>query len=154
LIGYVLKNTLSDHGYVARGVCTLGGDGYLKEVRERTKIQKVDGIVKYEEGENRWVEVSPESIVSMNMWGFTPSLFRELEAQFPRFLRKNIGAPKAEFFIPEIVGGMVGAGKAKVRVLSTQEKWFGVTYQDDKPVVEAAIRNLIGQGVYPSRLWE
>jgi hypothetical protein len=153
LAGYVLKNTLSDHGYVARGVCSISKEGYLVEINERTRIRRFGADVKYEESENHWVPVSPESTVSMNMWGFTPGLFQELEERLPLFLKGNLNQPKAEFFIPEIVGDLVRSSKARVKVLNTREKWFGVTYQEDRPVVEQAIRGLIRQGVYPAPLW-
>lgn len=153
LAGYVLKNTLSEHGHVARGVCTLDNQGYLKEIHERTKIQKFGDVVKYEEADGQWVEVSPEVSVSMNMWGFTPALFSELERLFPLFLKEKGAELKSEFFIPEIVGQMVRSNKVKVKVLSTGEKWFGVTYKEDKPLFEAAIRELVRQKVYPAKLW-
>jgi len=153
LAGYVLKNTLSDHGHVARGICAMNKDGYLEEIHERTKIQKFGSVVKFEEGENNWIEVSAEATVSMNMWGLTPGLFNELERLFPVFLKEKGAALKSEFFIPEIVGQLLNAGKARVKVLSTGEKWFGVTYKEDKPLFEKAIREQIRQNVYPERLW-
>ncbi|MFH0921442.1 MAG: nucleotidyltransferase, partial [Fibrobacterota bacterium] len=153
LVGYVLRNTLSENGSVARGVCTAGPDGMLVEIHERTKIQPFPEGVKFEEN-GAWYPVSSDSLVSMNMWGFTPSLYAELEARFPAFLKANIDKPKAEFFIPEVVGSLVRENKAQVRVLATHEKWFGVTYKEDKPVVEQALRDLIARGAYPHKLWK
>jgi len=152
LMGYILKNTLSENGSVARGVCEATAGGYLKDIHERTKIQPFPDGVRFEEN-GVWTPVSAESLVSMNMWGFTPSLYAELESLFPAFLKTSADNPKSEFFIPEIVGTLVKQNKATVRVLSTQEKWFGVTYKEDKPIVQAAIRDLVAKLVYPAKLW-
>ncbi len=154
MVGYVLRNTLTEHGHVARGVCTMNGDGSLVDVREHTRIQKFGEIVKYTEDGENWAEIAAESIVSLNLWGFTPSLFPELEAHFARFLRDSShNAQKAEYFLPNAVGDMVQEGKARVQVLPTNERWFGVTYQQDKPRVKQALRELIRRGVYPENLW-
>jgi|SRR3989339_318108 len=153
LVGYVLRNTLSDHGSVARGVCVANPEGNLVGIHERIKIQPFPDGVKYEEN-NVWHTVPADSPVSMNMWGFTPSLYSELEARFPAFLKTLPDKPKAEFFIPEVVGALVRENKAVVKVLPTHEKWFGVTYREDKPVVEQAIRDLVAKGVYPAKLWK
>lgn len=154
MVGYVLSNTLSEHGTVARGVCAVTPQGFLEGVTERTKIQPMDGEVKYTENGMDWIPIPASSTVSMNMFGFTPSFFHELEARFPAFLTKNAdNLLKAEFFLPEVVNQLLQEGKAKVRVLPTDEKWFGVTYPDDRPFVQAAIRSLIQRGVYPENLW-
>jgi hypothetical protein len=154
MIGYVLGNTLTEHGHVARGVCTVNQDGYLVEIHERRRIEKSGESVRYTEDGETWVEISGESVVSMNMWGFTPSLFPELEARFRHFLQENRdNIQKAEYFLPDVVGDLIGENKARVRVLSTNERWFGVTYKQDKPRVKQAIRDLIRQGVYPENLW-
>ena len=143
LVGYVLRNTLSDHGHVARGVCEATGEGYLAEINERLKIQKFGDAVRYAGGEgDAWVDISPESVVSMNMWGFTPSLFAELSARFAGFLDARAEEPGSEFLLPVIVGEMLADGRAKVKILPSDEKWFGVTYQEDKPLVQAAVRAL------------
>lgn len=152
LLGYVLKNTLSDHGHVARGVCRADARNRLIEIHERLKIQKFGDQVKYEEN-GAWTEVPADSTVSMNMWGLTPGLFKELEHLFPGFLKENINNPKAEFLLPVQIGGLINAKKAQVSVLPTAEKWFGITYREDKPVVEQAVRRLVSEGVYPERLW-
>lgn len=155
MVGYALSNTLSEHGSVARGVCELTQDGFLTDIRERTRIQQFPDGIRYTENGTDWVDLSPDAIVSLNMWGFTPSILDELEAAFPDFLRKNAGnALKAEYFLPEVVGELAKAGKASVKVLPTDEKWFGVTYQDDRPQIQQAMRELIRAGVYPEKLWE
>ena len=154
MVGYILENTLSEHGHVARGVCTAGENRCLVDIRERDRIRRFPDGVKYAGDGGEWIGISAGSVVSMNIWGFTPSLFGELEARFPAFLRANAAnILKAEFLIPEVVGTLVREGKARVRVLPTDEKWFGVTYPDDRPRVQAAIRELVVQGVYPENLW-
>jgi hypothetical protein len=154
MVGYVLSNTLSEHGHVARGVCQVGPDGYLQAIKERLHIEPLADGIKFQEEDGSWTPVSGESVVSMNMWGFTPSFFDELAARFPRFLEQSATNPlKAEFLLPDIVGELVQEGHARVKVLPTTERWFGVTYQADRPRVQAAVRELIAQGKYPSRLW-
>ncbi len=154
MVGFVLKNTLSDHGYVARGVCTANEQGYLKDIHERTRIEKIDAAVKYTEDGERWIELSPESIVSMNMWGFTPSLFEALEKGFKDFYAENFGKPKAEFFLPTVVDALVQAGKARVKILPCPDKWYGVTYKQDHVLVKAAMAQFVASGVYPKNIWE
>jgi NDP-sugar pyrophosphorylase family protein len=154
MVGYTLENTLTEHGHVARGICTVNQDGFLVEVHERTRIEKFGEIVQYTEDGRTWVEIPGDSIASMNMWGFTPSVFWELEARFPHFLQENSGnIQRAEFFLPDVVNDLLEEKKATVRVLPTQERWFGVTYQQDKPTVKQAVRDLIQRGVYPANLW-
>jgi hypothetical protein len=154
MVGYVLKSTLTEHGHVARGVCTVDEDGFLVEIRERTRIEKFGEIVKYTEDGETWIEIPGESVVSTNMWGFAPSLFLELEARFPHFLQENRdNLQRAEYFLPDVVGDLVRENKARVRVLSTNQRWFGVTYKQDKPRAQQAIRDLIRRGVYPENLW-
>lgn len=153
-VGYLLENTLTEHGHVARGVCSVDEDGYLVEIRERTRIEKFGHVAKYTEDGENWIEIPDGTIVSMNMWGFTPSLFAELEARFPQFLQEDHdNLEKAEFLLPEVVGDLLREKRATVKVLSANEKWFGVTYQQDKPRVKQAIRDLIDQGIYPKNLW-
>jgi NDP-sugar pyrophosphorylase family protein len=155
MVGFLLENTLSDHGHVARGVCTLDQDGFLVEIRERTRVQRFGEVAKYTEDGETWVEIAEGSIASLNAWGFTPGLFPELEARFPRFLQENRHSiEKAEFFLPDVVGDLIRERKAQVRVLPTNEKWLGVTYQQDKPKVKQAVGALIRAGVYPQNLWE
>jgi len=155
MVGYVLSNTLSEHGHVARGVCQVGPDGRLQAIKERLHIEPFADGIKFQEEDGSWMPVSGDSTVSMNMWGFTPSLFDELAARFPRFLEQSAADPlKAEFLLPDIVGELVQEGHTHVKVLPTPERWFGVTYQADRPRVQAAVRDLIAQGKYPSRLWD
>lgn len=155
MVGYVLSNTLSEHGHVARGVCRVGADGYLESIQERLHIEQLPDGIKDRMEDGSWAPFPPDSTVSMNMWGFTPGFFGELEARFPRFLEQRVAANplKAEFLLPDVVGDLVQERKARVKVLPTAEKWFGVTYQADRPRVQAAIRELIAQGRYPAELW-
>ncbi len=155
MVGYILENTLSEHGHVARGVCASGPDRCLIDIRERERIRRFPDGVKYGRAGGDWIELPAGSLVSMNFWGFTPGLFDELESRFPAFLRASAAnILKAEFLIPEVVGSLVREGKARVRVLPTAEKWFGVTYPDDRPRVQKAIREIIARGVYPENLWK
>ena len=154
MAGFILENTLSDHGHVARGVCTVDSEGYLQEIHERTNIKKFEDEAKYSDDGQNWVEIPKNSIVSMNTWGFTPSIFGELEARFSSFFRDNSSnLLKAEYFLPEVVDQLISEGKAKVKVLPSKDRWYGVTYQEDKPLVTKAIRNFIEQGLYPEKLW-
>lgn len=154
MVGYRLANTLSEHGTVARGVCTATAEGYLVGIRELLKIRKSGDAVEHTENDTDWMPLDPASWTSMNFWGFTPGLFTELEALFPEFLRANAARiEKAEFLIPEVVGTLLGAGRARVRILPTQERWFGMTYPEDRPAFRTAILGLIDSGVYPRDLW-
>jgi NDP-sugar pyrophosphorylase family protein len=154
MVGYPVENTLSDHGHVARGVCTVDQDGYLSEIHERTRVVKFGEGARYTEDGEHWIDIPRGDTVSMNTWGFTPSLFTELEGRFRRFLQENQANPlQPEFFLPEVVGALIREGRARVRVLPSSDRWFGVTYPQDKPVVQQAIRDLVRQGVYPEDLW-
>ncbi len=154
MAGFILENTLSDHGHVARGVCTVDSEGYLLEIHERTNIKKFEDEAKYSEDGQNWVGIPKNSIVSMNTWGFTPSIFGELEARFSSFFRDNSSnLLKAEYFLPAVVDQLISEGKAKVKVLPSKDRWYGVTYQEDKPLVTKAIRSFIEQGLYPEKLW-
>jgi hypothetical protein len=154
MIGYRLANTLSEHGHVARGVCESTPDGYLRTIRELLKIRKFEDGIKHTENGVDWTPLPDESLVSMNFWGFEPSLFDELEGLFREFLRTNAASlAKAEFLIPEAVGGLVRRNKARVKVLPTREHWFGVTYPQDRAMVQAAILERVRQGLYPADLW-
>jgi hypothetical protein len=155
MVGFVLENTLTEHGHVARGICTVDAEGYLVRIAERTRVEKHGDGVRYSDGGQTWIEIPAGSTASMNMWGFTPVLIDELEARFPRFLREHQGnLEKAEFFLPEVVGQLIAEGKASVKVLPTDERWFGVTYQEDKAVVKQMMRDLIQRDVYPENLWD
>lgn len=155
MAGFILENTLTENGHVARGICTVNENGYLKDIHERTKIQKFRDGTKYTEDGESWISISEGSIVSMNIWGFTKSLFKELEEMFPKFLdesRDNI--LKAEYFLPSVIDKLIKDEKATIKVLPSKERWYGVTYKEDKPVVKQAIADLIKQGAYPENLWE
>jgi len=154
MVGYVLESTLAGYGHVARGVCTVNQDGFLVEIHERRRIKKLGERAQYTEDGANWIEIPKGSVASMNMWGFTPSLFSELEARFPQFLQKNSdNIQKVEYFLPDVIGDLLKEKKATVKVLATNERWFGVTHQQDKPRVERAIGDLIRRGVYPENLW-
>ena len=154
MIGYRLANTLSEHGHVARGVCESTPDGYLQTIRELLKVQRFPDGIKHTENGVDWTPLAAESLVSMNFWGFGPSLFDELEGLFREFLKSNAAAlAKAEFLIPEAVGVLIRRGRARVKVLPTQERWFGITYPQDRARVQAAILERVRQGTYPADLW-
>jgi hypothetical protein len=154
LVTYPLENTLTEHGHVSRGVCVVDKDGYLSEIRERTRVQRFGRAAKYTEDGKRWVTIPSGSPVSMNMWGFTPSFFGELELRFRQFLQETIDDPlKAEFLLPEVVGALIAEERATVKVLPANENWYGMTYEQDRPRVERAIRELIQAGIYPEKLW-
>jgi len=154
MVGFVLKNTLTENGHVARGVCTVDKDRYLVEIRERTRIEKFADVSKYtEDGGETWIEIPMDSTVSMNMWGFTTSIFDELEAGFSRFFQESGNLEKAEFFLPDVVDNLLKANQARVKVLPTNERWVGVTYRADRPIVEQYVAELVRQGVYPEKLW-
>ncbi len=152
MVGYLLKNTLSDHGSVSRGVCETDENGYLTDVVERTSIErKGDKVVYVEDAQE--VEVDENSIVSMNFWGFTPLFFSQLEENFIEFIKENADKLKAEFFIPLVVNNLIKNNEAKVKVLKSDAQWFGVTYKEDKPITIKQINKLIESGVYPENLW-
>lgn len=153
VVGYRLRNTLSPHGTVARGVCAVDGDGFLQVAEELTAIESLpDGRARnIAPGAER--ELTGEEIVSMNIWGFRPSIFPLFRREFERFLRDHAGHPKAEFYIPTAMTALIAAGSARCRVLPTDDAWFGVTYRDDLPRVIDSLRALIRVGRYPERLW-
>ncbi len=152
VVSYLLKNTLSDYGTVNRGVCSADKKGYLVGITEAVKIGKVKNKISYptEDGE---IILQPDTLVSMNMFGFFPSYFTETKKLFKTFLLEKGLELKSEFFIPYTLDKMISAKQAKVKVLKTTSSWFGVTYQKDKPHVVKKIKELIAKGVYPSKLW-
>ena len=157
MVGYVLENTLTENGHVARGVCVTDENGYLQEINERTHIEKRGDETAYtEEDGATWTVIPEGSIVSMNMWGFSQSILKELKDRFAKFLDENLeGNPmKCEYFLPFVVDELLGEDKATVQVLKSLDKWYGVTYKEDKPVVVAAIQALKDSGLYPEKLWE
>ena len=156
MAGYYLCNTVSDHGSVARGVCQTDENQNLTAIVERLRIEKYDGGIHFTEDGETWTELPPETPVSMNMFGFTPVFLQELEARFPAFLENELpeNPMKKEFLLPMSVGELLKEGKANVKVLSTADKWYGVTYAADKPIVVAALQEKTQQGLYPvTGLW-
>ena len=174
MVGYRLKNTVTDNGHVARGICDLNDAKELVAVHERTRIEKRNGGIAYSEDDGAtWTEVDPETLVSMNMWGFTRSILDEIKAEFPAFLEKGLkeNPMKCEYFLPSVVSNLLESeratvqvlesedklireGKAEVTVLKSHDRWHGVTYKEDKPVVVEAIQALKDAGEYPQKLWE
>ena len=155
MAGYQLCKTVSDHGSVARGVCQTDENRNLTAIVERLRSEKYDGGIHFTEDGETWTDLDPETPVSMNMFGFTSSFLKELEARFPVFLEKELpeNPAKKEFLLPMSVGELLKEGKASVKVLSTADKWYGVTYAADKPIVVAALREMAAEGKYPYDLW-
>jgi NDP-sugar pyrophosphorylase family protein len=154
MVGYDIENTLSEHGAVSRGVCMADENSFLLEVTERTKIERTSVGIAYKDENDLPVIIPEKTIVSMNFWGFTPSYFHHLEISFREFINKNAANLKAEFYIPSVVNELVRSGKATVKVLDCREKWFGMTYREDREMVVAKIQELVDQHIYPGNLWE
>lgn len=154
MVGYALKNTISENGYVSRGECFVNKEGYLTNVIERTRIETIDGFLKFEDEKGKMVSIDKETTVSMNIWGFTTNYFGYGEKLFLDFLEKNKENLKAEFYLPFIVNSLLASKKATVKVLKSKAKWFGVTYNEDKENVEKEIKKLKEAGVYPIKLWD
>lgn len=157
MAGYIVENTLTENGHVARGVCEIDEQGYLAGLKERTHIErKAYGTAYTEDDGMTWNVIPPGSTVSMNMWGFTASILKELKERFPAFLEKGLkeNPLKCEYFLPDVVGNLVKEGKASVAVLKSLDRWYGVTYKEDKEAVMAAIQGLKDSGCYPAKLWE
>lgn len=157
MVGYQLYNTLTENGHVARGVCTIDEKQRLLGIHERTKIEKHENKAEYTEDDGKtWKELPESTIVSMNMWGFTNSILTELENRFGAFLDKELGSNplKCEYFLPSVVDDLLKEDKAEVTVLSSQDRWYGVTYKEDKEMVVKAIQKLKDKGLYPEKLWE
>lgn len=156
MVGYQLRNTLTDNGHVSRGVCTVDEKGFLTDIHERTHIIKtVDGAL-YTEDEQTYHKLPEDALVSMNLWGFTPGILDALAEDFAAFLSEQVPSNplKAEIYLPAVVSRLLQEGKATVRVLPSPDKWYGVTYQADKPVVKAALLRMAEEGLYPRPLWE
>ncbi len=154
MAGYQLQSTLSAHGTVARGVCSTDAEGYLASVEELTAIDRGPEGVRHREPDGSFRHLSGREVVSLNCWGFAPSIGPHLRRLFAVFLAQNAGDLKAEFYIPAAVNDLIKEGKARVKVLPTTASWFGITYQQDRPFVTESIRALIRAGAYPDRLWE
>jgi dTDP-glucose pyrophosphorylase len=153
MIGYEIGKTLSDYGSVSRGVCKVDSSGNLEEVVERTKVFLNNEVIVYEEdGVQHPLDLNTR--VSMNFWGFTPEVFKTTEELFRKFAIENKENPKAEFYIPFVAEMLLQSGKADFKVVPTDSKWFGVTYKQDKPIVQASIDQLVQDGVYPKTLWD
>ena len=151
LVAYVARNTLSDHGSVSRGICRIEG-GRLQEVVERLDIERHGDAARFRV-DGQWIPMTGDEPVSMNMWGFTPTLFTELAARLPAFLDRAMDDPKAEFLIPEIIDDLIQSGACEVYALHSEDRWMGVTYPEDKPAVAGGIRALVDAGAYPETLW-
>lgn len=153
MMAYLLKNTVSDHGFVSRGECEVDEEGYLSDVTERTHIERIDGNLMRKDDNGEFIPIDENAVVSMNFWGFTPKYFEFGGQLFADFLENNQENLKAEFFIPSIVNDILESGKATVEVLKSDAKWFGVTYKEDKEIVQKAIEGLKKENVYPTNLW-
>ena len=154
MVGYRVGNPLSESGSVSRGVCATDNNRMLTDVVERTKIERIDGVVKYKDENDQWVAIEDNTPVSMNMWGFTPDYFAHSDAAFVEFLNANIDNLKSEFYIPLVVNNLIKAGTSTVEVLDTTATWFGVTYAEDRPSVVAKIQALVDAGEYPEKLFK
>jgi len=154
VIGYPVENTLTDHGSVTRGVCEVNSDGSLVRIDERTNVKRFEKTVKALDDGEHWLDVPLGTVVSMNMWGFSPSLFAELDARFRQFLGADSQTLEtAEYLLPEVVGDLVQKGRAHITVIPTSERWVGVTHPEDRATAQQGIRDLIARGIYPEDLW-
>ena len=156
MVGYLLGNTVTEHGHVARGICEETEGHFLRAVTERTHIEKAGHDARYtENGGVTWTALPGGTIVSMNLWGFTASFLSEAQRRFPSFLDRALAEDpmKGEYFLPSVVSALIEEGRARVRVLRSRDRWYGVTYQDDKPVVVQAVSDMTAKGLYPENLW-
>ncbi|MFC2110761.1 NDP-sugar synthase [Bacteroidota bacterium] len=154
MVGYNLKNTVSDNGYVSRGECFVNENMELTNIIERTHIEKVDGQIKRQDDAGNLVPMSEDTIVSMNFWGFTPKYLVALEEGFKSFLQERSTELKSEYFIPTVVNNIIESGKGSVKVLTSDAKWLGVTYAEDRPIVVEEVNRLKEENIYPKNLWE
>ena len=156
MVGYRLGNTVTDHGSVARGVCEVDEKGYLTNIVERLRIEKYEGGIHFTVDGESWEDLAADTIVSMNMFGFTGSMLAMLAEGFPVFWKEEMpqNPAKKEYLLPTIVNDLLQSGKARMQVLSSADKWYGVTYAADKPMVVAALKALTEQGLYPDGLWK
>lgn len=157
MVGYDIENTLTENGFVSRGVCKTSEQGFLTEITERTKIQWKDGEIVYTEDDGKtWKNLPKGTTVSMNFWGFTPSMMKEMEAGFPAALDKILAENplKGEYFLPVVVDRLLREGKAEVKVLKSRDRWYGVTYKEDKESVVSALQSMKDKGEYPDKLWK
>ena len=157
MVGYNLENTLTENGHVARGVCQVGEDGNLLDIVERTRIMRRPGGIAFTEDDGQsWTELAEGTTVSMNFWGFTQSFMAEMEARFPAFLDKALkeNPLTGEYFLPGVVDQLLQEDKASVKVLKSRDKWYGVTYKEDKQGVADALQSMKDKGMYPEKLWD
>lgn len=157
MVGYRLANTVTENGYVSRGVCQVDQDGFLQDIVERTRIEKRDDGIAYSEDDgNSWIPLDEAGLVSMNMWGFSKSILTEIEKGFPSFLEEGlkVNPLKCEYFLPSVVSKLLEEERATVKVLSSEDKWYGITYKEDKPLLVAAIKDMKDRGLYPQDLWK
>ena len=157
MVGYILSNTLTENGYVSRGICEMDKNAFLTGITERTHIEQRDMGVQFTEDDGQtWEDIAADSIVSMNMFGFTASMLKELECRFPEFLEKGLkeNPMKCEYFLPSVVSDLIEEDKADVKVLRSEDRWYGITYKEDKEAVVSAVQKLKDTGVYPQHLWE
>ena len=153
MVGYILRNTLSEYGAVSRGVCACDGETFLKTIVERKEVRKTAEGAHFVDVNGMAHTLSGDEIVSMNLWGFQPSIFDHLQNQFEQFLKDEGSSTNSELLIPSVVDDLIKRGNATVRVLRTEDSWFGVTYRQDKSVAAQCIRNLTNEGRYPEKLW-
>ena len=155
MVGYEVGNTVTDHGGVTRGICQEDSNGYLTRIVETSGIEKYEGGIRKPVGSG-WEDLNPKTLVSMNMWGFQPGFLDRIQAEFPRFLDKTLedNPMKGEFLLPTFVGTLVNRHSVSVKVLSSPDKWFGVTYAADKPMVVSALKAMTERGLYPDGLWK
>lgn len=157
MVGYLMGNTVTDNGHVSRGICVTDDRNELVSVTERTRIEKRDGGIAFTEDDGKtWTELPAETVVSMNMWGFTRSILEEIRDGFPAFLEEGLkkNPMKCEYFLPAVVSRLLAEDKASVTVLKSHDKWYGITYKEDKPVIVKAIREMKERGIYPQSLWD
>lgn len=156
MVGYELSKTVTENGSVARGVCLADENGYLTEITERTRIEKYPGGIHFTEDGETWTELAPDTTVSMNLWGFMPGFLEEIKARFSAFLDKALveNPLKGEYFLPLPIAQLLHEKKATVKILTSPDRWFGVTYAADKPVVVEALKVMTQEGKYPDGLWK
>ena len=155
MVGYQLKNTVTDNGHVARGVCSVDENGFLEKVVERTRIEKRDGGIAFTEDDGEtWEALDGDSVVSMNMWGFSESFMKEIQNGFEAFLEEGLKTNplKCEYYLPSVVTRLLEADQATVKVLTSKDKWYGVTYKEDKQMVMDAIKSMQDNGLYPDEM--
>ncbi len=153
LIGYKIKNTLSEYGSVSRGVCEINNRKYLSSIIERTEINRVESDIGFKNETGEWELLTGDEIVSMNMFAFTPSVFSHFENNFKIFIKANGYNLKAEFYLPSVIDNLIKSNVAKVKVVETNANWFGLTYPEDKAIARKRITELVEKGIYPEKLW-